>query len=173
MGRGGTQHKYLQQLIKRLAEDKGFKVTIEQPVLGGTGSVDVSLEKGEKKIACEISVTSTEEYELKNIQKCLAAGYATVILLSSDRRVLNKIKKLAASQLEEGTLASVLFLLPEEFVSFLEESASADVTREDLVRGYKVKVQYKGVGETEKQSRKQAISQVIMQALRRMKKPEE
>src|ERR1035437_885308 len=36
-GRGGPQHKYLQSLVKRFAEDRGFKATIEKMVLDGHG----------------------------------------------------------------------------------------------------------------------------------------
>ena len=41
------------------------------------------------------------------------------------------------------------------------------------VRGYKVKVNYKAVDATDKHARKQAISRVIMQALKRMKQTKE
>lgn len=37
------------------------------------------------------------------------------------------------------------------------------------MHGYKVKVQYKPVAEPEKKARKQAISQVILGALKRLK----
>ena len=78
LGRGGQQHKYLQQLVKRIVEDKGYKATIEKAILKGMGKVDVALEKHERSIACEISVTSTEDYELSNLQKCLAGGFPTL-----------------------------------------------------------------------------------------------
>src|SRR2546428_5070259 len=42
-GRGGLQHKYLQSLVKRLAEKRGFEAQIEKTVLGGHGHVDVAL----------------------------------------------------------------------------------------------------------------------------------
>src|SRR5205807_7360973 len=58
LGKGGRQHKYLQEMVKRLAEDKGFMATIERPVLGGKGSVDVALERNGTKIACEISIST-------------------------------------------------------------------------------------------------------------------
>src|SRR5208283_1817545 len=44
-GRGGPQHKYLQDLIKRWAEDRGYTVTLEKPVLDGLGIVDLVLDK--------------------------------------------------------------------------------------------------------------------------------
>jgi hypothetical protein len=75
LGRGGREHKYLQQLLKQVGEDRGFRATIEQQITGGAGSVDISLERDGKRIACEISVTSTSEQELGNVRKCLAAEY--------------------------------------------------------------------------------------------------
>jgi hypothetical protein len=49
-----SQHRYLQNLIKKIAADKGYRATIELSVLGGSGKVDVSLERDGRKIACEI-----------------------------------------------------------------------------------------------------------------------
>jgi hypothetical protein len=173
LGRGGQQHRYLQDLVKRLAESRGYRVVVEQPVLGGAGSIDVAMERGGKKIACEISVTSTDEYEVRNIGKCLTAGYDPVVLLSSEQKTINKVRKLAAARLDEESLARVMFLLPEEFVSYLEDADAEGAGGEDTVRGYKVKVNYKRVDSAEKHARKQAISQVVLGALRRMKNPKE
>jgi hypothetical protein len=50
------------------------------------GSVDVALEKGGRRIACEVSVTTDAEHELGNVQKCLAAGFETVILVRQTRK---------------------------------------------------------------------------------------
>ena len=73
-GRGGRQHKYLQQLIKQLAEERGFRATIEETILDGAGRVDVSLVCDEIRVACQVSVTTTKDWELGGIEKCFAAG---------------------------------------------------------------------------------------------------
>jgi hypothetical protein len=41
-----------------MAEARGFKAVIEQPTRDGNGRVDVLLQRNEKMIACEISVTT-------------------------------------------------------------------------------------------------------------------
>ena len=74
------------------------------------GKVDVSLEKEERKIACEISVSSATEYELGNIQKCIAAGYETVVVLSNDPKTLGKIQRKAETELEPATCERLRFL---------------------------------------------------------------
>ncbi|MDQ3802269.1 MAG: type IV secretion system DNA-binding domain-containing protein [Acidobacteriota bacterium] len=172
-GRGGRQHKYLQQLVKRIAEARGYRVTVEQVVLGGAGFVDVALERGARKIACEISVTTPAEYEVNNIQKCLAAGFEPVIVISADRRVLARIEETAKAQLEGEAAADVLFMQPEQFLSYLAESEAEAAGTEATFRGHRVRVQYRAVDTAEEEARKRAISEVIMGALKRMKPPGE
>jgi hypothetical protein len=173
-GRGGGQHKYLQQLIKRWAESKGYRVTIEKQILDGLGSIDVALENEKRKIACEISVSSTAEQELGNIQKCLAAGFVHVVLVSTEKKALVNARKLVMGTLGEDKVKQVQFLTPEELFIYIESLEAEAAERQDTVRGYRVKVQYRGLGEEEKKSRKQAISEVILKALKRLKgsKPE-
>ena len=169
LGRGGQQHKYLQNIIKRLAEDKGFHVTIEQPVLSGTGSVDVALERAGHKIACEISVASTTDYELRNVQKCLAAGFDHVVVLSSEKKAIARIRKLVASELDTESCKRVLALLPEEFIQFLDQNILTAKTAEKTVHGYKVKLKYKVQPNREQTAQRQAIAGVILQAFKRLK----
>ncbi|HXI40975.1 MAG TPA: type IV secretion system DNA-binding domain-containing protein, partial [Bryobacteraceae bacterium] len=123
-GRGGEQHKYLQQLIKRWAEGRGYQVTIEKPVLDGLGIVDVVLEKrGCAPIACEISVTTSPEHELANAEKCLAAGFEHIFLVAPDKNVLSRVRTRAASVLNPNQMKKVQFVLPEQVfasVSVLE-----------------------------------------------------
>jgi hypothetical protein len=169
LGRGGPQHRYLQELIKRWAEARGYRATIEQQILDGLGSVDVALEQGERRIACEISVSSTPEQELGNVQKCLAAGFDQVAVVSAEKKALAKTRELIAGKLGAAKLARVHFFTPEELFAFLETQEARTASREDTVKGYKVRVQFRPVGEQEKDTRRQAISQVILGALKRLK----
>jgi hypothetical protein len=168
-GRGGRQHRYLQELLKRLGESRGYRVSVEKQILGGAGIIDVALENEGERIACEISVTTTVEHEIQNMQKCLAAGFAYVVLVATERKALGKARELASEALGETDPSRVRFLTPEEFVSFLEELAAKAAAKEETVRGYKVKVKYKPVSEAEKKTRKQAITETIVSALRKMK----
>lgn len=163
------QHRYLQALIKRMAENKGFRVTIEKQVLGGVGRVDVALENDSSKIACEISVTNETDYEVQNIQKCLAAGFNQVLLISADERHLAKIKQRASESLSPDEIAQVGFLTPEEFHIWLESLPAEEIITEDKVKGFKVKVKMKPVEESERTTRKRAISEVIFGALKRLR----
>jgi len=119
-GRGGDHHKYLQQLIKKWAEGRGYAVAIEKPILDGLGLVDVALEKGSRAIACEVSVTTDTDHEIGNVQKCLAAGFQDVIVVSSEKKVLNSVRQALAGALSAAQYRQLKFLTPEGAFSFID-----------------------------------------------------
>ena len=170
-GRGGPQHKYLQDLVRRWASSKDWKTTIEKPILDGLGSVDVALERDGQSIACEISISTGIEHETLNIRKCLAAGFGHVVLMLPERKAIAKAKAAVTAALTEDESKKVRVLTPEDFFAFVNSLEAQAAGREGKVRGYKVKVQYRAVGDAEEKVRKQAISDVIMGALKKLKKP--
>jgi hypothetical protein len=153
MGRGGAKHKYFQQLIKRVAEERGYRATIEDQIAGGGGSVDITLTNGNRRFACEISITTTPEQALGNVRKCFAAGFDPVILPASDNKKLQKLKSYVEPGLSEIELPKVRFFVAEESIGFLYEQGAASAGSETAVRGYKVKMRYKAV-DPEEQKRK-------------------
>lgn len=90
-GRGGRHHQELQAVINRMAESYSFQVEMEKSVSGGAGFVDVSLENENLKIACEVSVTSTADYETHNILKCLSAGYNYAVVVVSNQKKISAL----------------------------------------------------------------------------------
>jgi len=164
LGRGGPKHKYLQQLIKRFSEEKGYKATIEKELSSGT-RVDVALQKNKKKIACQVAITTTESHEIKNIQNCLDAKYDQVILVSTDKRVLKKAETLAAKEISPDNQKRLSFFTLEEFFGYFDSEAP----KEETVAGYKVKVRYQPLSESEEKERRQTISKVILDSLRKLK----
>jgi predicted DNA-binding transcriptional regulator AlpA len=131
-GRGGQQHKYLQDLIRRWAEDRGYTVTIEKPVLDGLGIIDLVLERrGAEPIACEISVTTSPDHELQNAQKCLAAGFTHVFLVAPDKEILGRVRMRASSVLPASQMKKVRFVLPEQVFSSVSVLESRHVAAEE------------------------------------------
>lgn len=164
-----SQHRYLQYLIKKIAEDKGYKATIELPILGGSGKVDIGLERNGRKIACEISITTSGEQELKNIQKCLSADFEKIVFCSPDQKTLESVKTLTEQKLSLPDIQKLLFFQPEDFLFYLEKEAAEAASEEARVKGYKVKVQYQPVKEEDKKAKREAVAQVILQAMKRMR----
>ncbi|MBX3177733.1 MAG: ATP-binding protein [Candidatus Hydrogenedentes bacterium] len=169
MGKGGQEHKYLQQFIKRWAEGMGYRATIEKTLDGGA-SVDVALEKGDVSIACEIAVSTSPEHELDNLKKCLVAGFGNVITVSTDPAKLASVQRQVAEALSPEESQRVSFKSPEELFLFIEEIEADAASREHTVRGYKVKVKYGAASGQEKQARKRAVSQVLLGALSKAKR---
>jgi len=168
-GRGGAQHKYLQNLIKRMAEEKGFRAIIEQQTPDGKGMVDVGLEGNGKKIACEVSLTTTDEQELGNIEKCLRAGYDKVILCSPEKRTLEKVKMLVLKKTKKSDQEKVLFLQPEDLFFYFEKEAAQSAGKEEKIKGYNVRVNYQPVTEEEKKLKQEALAKVVLKGIRRQK----
>jgi len=114
-GRGGMRHKYLQEMVGKLGEERGYKALREQTVLGGHGHVDVLLERNGVRIGCEISVSTSLEHEVGNITKCLSAGFDHAVLISERQDLLD-----AALAQFETIDRRAHFFLPEAFISFLD-----------------------------------------------------
>jgi hypothetical protein len=158
-----SEHRYLQQIVKRIAEKYGFIATLEMPVLGGTGRIDVTLENGDIKLACEIAVTNTPEYEVQNIQKCFGAGYDEVIVISVDANHLAEITDVAREALGAGKLEHVAFIKPERFHQHLESLLRIGSVTDtaNKVKGYTVVSSHAETDIRTAESIKEAILEVI------------
>ncbi len=166
-----TQHRYLQALIKRLAEQRGFKAVIEAPTSDGQGRIDVALTRDDEKIACEISVTTDNEHELKNIEKCFRSGYDKVLFCTSDKKRISTLSKLVTERLDPQQAAKVVFYLPDELVLFFEDEKdkNAKARNENTIKGYRVKVGYNEVSDKQRHEKRAVVSGVVARALNRLK----
>ena len=170
MGRGGPEHQYLQELVKRWAEAKGYRVTVEEPLPSG-GRVDVALRREGHSLACEISVTTGAEHEIGNVEKCLAAGFDEVVLLSLSRGTLGKVREALDLRLPPGAAAGVRCMSPEELFTSLD--APAPEPEESTVAGYKVRVKYRPPEGEAASHKSKAVTEILMKSLKRLKRDEE
>jgi hypothetical protein len=161
LGKGGQEHKYLQHLVKRLAEERGFRAVIEENI-GEGRNVDVLLRREGFTVACEISVTTEIDHELANVVKCAAAGYSRILFISASKRKRDQMLRRASEAIPEVPLVAVA---PEEIVAALESFEAPEATTESTVRGYKVKVKRQSVSPQDVASRRSAIAEVIARSL--------
>jgi hypothetical protein len=164
MGRGGRQHKYLQELIKGLAEANGYRAKIEDEVLDGDGFVDVTLSRGDDKIACEISITTPPEKELENIKKCFSSGYELVWVVSPDQKHLKAIRGLSELSLTEAQRAAVVFMSDADIPSAFSDRPSPPI--ETTVRGYRVRVKKAGASFDETQSKRATVAEILARSIK-------
>jgi hypothetical protein len=169
LGRGGPEHQYLQELVKRWAEAKGYRAIVEEPLPSG-GKVDVALRREGHSLACEISVSTGPEHETGNVEKCLHAGFDEVVLLSLSRGTLGKVRDAVCAGLPEKDRERLHFMSPEEFFTFLD--APAPEARETTVGGYKVKVRYRPAEGDAAKRKSKAVSEILLKSMKRMKETE-
>jgi len=164
-GRGGRQHKYLQALIKGLAEERGFLASTEATILDGAGRVDVSLRRDELRVACQISITTGKDWELGGIERCFAAGYTVVALICGSDRHLATLSKFIEENLDDSYRGKVRYVAPEAIPAFLD-GLGKPVSTEQVIRGYKVRTTKQGGDSSDAAARRRAITEVIARSLK-------
>jgi hypothetical protein len=139
-GRGGKVHVQTQNLIKSLANQYGWKADLEYPVRGG--SVDVWLERAGLSVACEITVSTPTEYEIRNIEKCRAAGADEIWVISENEAKLAEIENALSDT------ANVFFFTPDNLPAEIEARSDMATTSTETVRGFTVAVKRAHISES-------------------------
>lgn len=164
------EHIYLQNFIRKLAQDRGFHVVAEEAVLDGKGRVDLALRKGVERIAVEVSVSTSAEHELGNVVKCFSSGFDRVCVVSSSARHLAAMERYILKHIDGKQRQRVLFLLADEVATVLDGPLDESEPCEQVIRGYKVKVTQRELSRTESRARRETINQVITQSIRHLGK---
>lgn len=165
-----STHRYLQTLVKKMAEARGYTATVEVTTPDHSGSVDVLLAKDDRTIAVEICNTTDAEWEMHNIEKCITAGYTTVISLCGDPKQLEKIKQKCSIGIAEIERSDVHFFTPDALFSYLDQVSQPDVSTEVTIKGYRVNVTYDAISPEEMSKKRASVAQVVLNSMKRMKK---
>jgi hypothetical protein len=161
-----SEHRYLQMYIKKMAEARGYKASIEEPTPDGNGSVDVSLERNGKRIACEIGMTTTAEWELHNIQKCITAGYDLVVAIAKSRDMVKVMQKEIRHKIEASLQYKVLVMEAEALFTYLDAEITKEASTETRIKGYRVKVEYGTVSEEEMRRKTEAVTKAVVDSIK-------
>lgn len=162
-GRGGPEHTYLQELVRRFAQERGLRAEVEHQLAEG-GRVDIALFGEESKTAVEIAVSSKVEEEVEHARRALEAGFGRVAVVARDRRFLARLGRGLDETLSEEERTAVSLLAPEEIPAFLAEEPATE-----RVAGYKVKVRFKKPEAGDEELRARALREALARSLRRMK----
>jgi hypothetical protein len=170
LGKGGGQHKAIQQRIKKVAEDLGFRSIIEHPIAGSKEGIDLYLKRGPEEIACEISISTTIDHEVSNAAKCLKAGIATVAMICLDDGRLQKIATAISGSLAPELAARVKSFRPDPFVEYLKAlPPPSPQTSEKTYAGYKVKHSAPKLSPEEQKAKEDLAHKLLSEALRKKK----
>lgn len=162
-----STHRYLQTLVKKMAEARGYTATIENQTPSGTGTVDVLLAKDAKTIAVEICITTDPQWEMHNISKCVDAGYDVVVSLSGDIKQLEKIKKKCGTGIPDFESKAIHFFTPDALFHFLDVENAKEVPTETVIKGYRVNVSYDTLSQEEMKQKRTSVAQVVLNSLRK------
>lgn len=165
-GRGGPEHKSIQHEIQKTAQEAGFRAIIEKSILNRHGHVDVSLERDQLRIACEICVTTPVQHEVSNsVGKALQAGYQYILCISPNVDQLTALEAaLQPPVLDSADLAKIRFLQPNEFRAFIGAFAFAtEVSQDGIQLGWKISESHPTGAEAEK--RRDEALLLIQQAI--------
>jgi hypothetical protein len=166
LGKGGKQHRYLQALIKELAEQQGLKATIEASLPGAPGQIDVLIERDGPLAAFEISVSTPVEHEKENLRKCLASDCPRVAVVLAKAKSVQKSYRAALEEaVPEGKRHRVSYLTPEELPAFIVDLAPPPESSERVVKGYRVKGSFKKTTHEDGRAREEAVTQIIVKSL--------
>ncbi|NOS71119.1 MAG: type IV secretion system DNA-binding domain-containing protein [Verrucomicrobia bacterium] len=168
MGRGGAQHQAIQKRIKEAAEALGFRSVIEKPVLDGQGSVDLWLERPGQAIACEISISTTIDHEVGNVEKCLKAGVPKVAVICLDESRLRKIGSAVSGSLGSELAARVEYFQPDPFIAHLKALKPPEPQpTETTYAGYKIKRSIPKLSSQEQKQKEDIANRIMADAMRR------
>lgn len=171
LGKGGAQHKLIQQRIKAAAQQQGFRSTIEKQIAGTKENIDVLLERNDQIIACEISISTTIDHEVGNVAKCFKAGFTKVAVICLDVSRLEAIAAAVKGSLGPEAAKHIAYFLPDQFIADLERIPSAPSPAPEptttTVHGYKVTRTIPKLTPEERQQREQIANRVASEALRR------
>jgi hypothetical protein len=170
LGRGGEQHRAIQQRVKQEAEKLGFRGVIEKQILEGQGSVDLSLERGDQVIACEISISTTIDHEVGNVLKCFKAGYPKVAIICLEEERLRKIATAVSGSLGAEAACRAMFVTPDQFLAELVTMPQPPSQNPDATQtrhGYRVKVNKVTMSPQDQKTREEEAIRLIAESMRR------
>jgi hypothetical protein len=104
---------------------------------------------------------------LHNIEKCINAGYETVVACSKDKKTFEKICKQVETKLNKEAQNKVHIFGPDSLFLFLDQQLAREASTEERIKGYRVKVSYNAVSESEAKAKQDSILRVIVDAERR------
>lgn len=154
------EHRKIQAHVKKLGQDYGFVSVIEHEIQDNK-RIDVSLERKDLKIACEISVTNTASYEVGNIQKSFVAGYDMVLVISDFEPHLQAIQTKAKKELSSTLFKKVLFIQSGDVKAVLESTKPKEKPKTEIIKGYRVKTEFVDTNENEANQFRKDIDRIL------------
>ena len=115
----------IKNAIIQAAGNWGFTYETELPILGGTGRVDIVLTLGARRLACEISATTTVGQEVRHLLNCLSAGFLEIVCVCDATYRRQKIEALLLSRIVPSQETLFHFLTTHQLQARVAEIGQA------------------------------------------------
>jgi len=113
---------------------------------------------------------TTDQWEPGNINKCLLAGYDLVIETSYDSKALECLRRKVATEFNESQNSKILILSPDDIFLLLDSEIAKEASTETRVKGYRVRVEYNAVTESEMTRKRESVVQSVVKSLKNKQK---
>jgi hypothetical protein len=176
LGRGGEQHKAIQERLQKEAHALGFLAQVESQLHEKSlRAADLLLRKGDLAIAVEIAVTTTIDHEFGNVKKCLEAGFSRIAVVSPKDERLEDISKAVKAGLGAEAAKKVSFHTVDQFIEELKQLAREAEAKpqpkskpdNSVSRGFKVKRHGPALSAEERRAKEEVALKMMADAMRR------
>jgi len=161
------KHCSLQNFIKTIALQRGFKTIIEEKIK--EGFVDVGLRKNKVRIAIEISDKNTKMYEVKNIKKSIKEGFIMIYMVSESDIHLKNIKELALKTIDKKHHKILYFLKPNQVADELNKVVTKEKPKTRRILGYRVQTNFEEDTSYSTLKKEDEIAKLILSSIRKKK----
>lgn len=163
------RHRYLQTYIAQLAQQRGFKTTIEKQTKSG-GRIDLVLEQDTVRVAIEVAITNSIDYEVQNIQKCSDDDYTHIWIVSDSTVHLTNIHKRATEQLTKEIVESIQCIHSDSIVKNLDTMLGGSPPQTKRIQGYRVTTSFKDDVSLDTNIKQQEITDMVLRSMQKKKK---
>jgi hypothetical protein len=130
LGRGGALHQSIQERIQAEARKLGFMADVEEQLNKGSNqAADLLLQCGETAVAVEIAISTSVDHEFQNVQKCLAAGFDRLAVVTPRTGRLDDIRAAVEAGLGPEAAAKVSYHSADDFIAHLQKLAAETKSR--------------------------------------------
>jgi len=163
-----SKHISIQNYVLSLGQQRNF-ITQKEALTKDGRRIDIVLKRDKLSIAVEVSVTNTIDYELQNMRKCIDEDMSHIYLISESKVHLSNIKKKAKQQFEKSEYRKISFGTPAQFLTFLGKFEAKPKKEIKRIRGYRIKSNYKDIGDSDAHNRNQKIQDIILRSTKKKK----
>jgi intracellular sulfur oxidation DsrE/DsrF family protein len=98
------------------------------------------------------------------------AGYEVVVAVASDKKGVEVMQKQVKENLSDALQERIFVFEADQLFHFLDQENAKEASTEKRMKGFRVKVEYNAVSEETMKKKKDSISKMVLDSLKKDKK---